>query len=166
MSTASRVSSIDPSTDSSAVRSCGRTRIVDPFCDKILVLGTFVFFASNVFLVPDAAEPGALRSLTGVGPAVVVLLLGRELLVTTIRGIYEGTGQAFGARASGKAKMIFQSVAIPVVLFYVFLLGFVEHGSAVELTFRVLRYVAVWGTLIVTLWSALDYIPRRAAAGG
>ena len=135
-------------------------RIVDPFCDKILILGTFVFFASNVFLVHDPAT-GAIVSLTGVGPVVVVLLLGRELLVTTIRGIYEGTGQAFGARWSGKAKMVFQSVAIPVVLFYVFLLGFVEHGSAAEVAFRVLRYVAVWGTLVVTLWSARDYIPRR-----
>ena len=136
-------------------------RIVDPFVDKILILGTFVFFASNVFLVPDPALPGGVRSLTGVGPVIVVLLLGRELLVTTIRGIYEGTGQAFGARWSGKAKMIFQSVAVPVVLFYVFILAFVDRGSAIEVAFRVLRDIAVWGTLIVTLWSALDYIPRK-----
>ena len=58
-------------------------RIVDPFCDKILVLGTFVFFASEIFLIPSPTRPGRLESLTGVGPIVVVLLLGRELLVTT-----------------------------------------------------------------------------------
>ncbi len=138
-------------------------RIVDPFCDKILVLGTFIFFASEVFIVPDAASADGLRSLTGVGPVVVVLLLGRELLVTTIRGVYESTGQAFGAKWSGKLKMIFQSVAIPVVLFYVFVLAFAERGHWVEVSLRYLRDVAVWGTVIVTLWSGLEYIPRPGA---
>ncbi len=136
-------------------------RIVDPFCDKILVLGTFVFFASGVFLVPDPTAAGGLRSLTGVGPVVVVLLLGRELLVTTIRGLFEGTGQSFGAKWSGKLKMIFQSVAIPVVLFYVFVLAFIDRGEPVEVALRWLRDFAVWGTVVVTLASAIEYIPRR-----
>lgn len=137
-------------------------RIVDPFCDKILVLGTFVFFASSTFLEPDASVPGGMRSLTGVGPVIVVLLLSRELLVTTIRGVFEGTGQAYGALWSGKLKMVFQSIAIPVVLFYVFMLAFIERGQALEVAFRYVRDIAVWGTVIVTLWSGWAYLPRRA----
>ena len=140
-------------------------RIVDPFCDKILILGTFVFFASGVFIVPDPNAPGGLRSLTGVGPVIVVLLLGRELLVTTIRGMFEGTGQAFGAKWSGKLKMFFQSLAIPVILFYVFVLAFVERGHPVEVACWYLRQIAVWGTLIITLASTLEYIPRSTTRG-
>jgi CDP-diacylglycerol--glycerol-3-phosphate 3-phosphatidyltransferase len=136
-------------------------RIVDPFCDKILVLGTFIFFASAVFVVPDPAATGGVRSLTGVGPVIVVLLLGRELLVTTIRGMFESTGQAFGAKWGGKQKMTFQSIAIPVVLFYVFMLAVLERGDTFEIALRIVRDVAVWGTVIVTLWSGIEYLPRR-----
>ena len=136
-------------------------RIVDPFCDKILILGTFVFFTSAVFLVPNPAFPGGVESLTGVGPVVVVILLGRELLVTTLRSIVEGAGGAMGAKWAGKVKMIFQSVAVPLVIFYVFLRGWHARGETVETLFRYLRDFAVWGTVVVTVWSAWDYLPRR-----
>ena len=141
-------------------------RVVDPFVDKILVLGSFVLFAGGNFLVPRGGGGGELHSLTGVGPIVVILLLSRELLVTTIRGLIESGGGDFGAKWSGKAKMIFQSAAIPVVLFYVFLLGFFPPGHWLTTAFRVLRDVAVWGTVAVTLLSALDYIPRRRRRAG
>lgn len=133
-------------------------RIVDPFCDKILVLGSFIFFASRYFLL---VEDGSVRSLSGVGPAVVVILLGRELLVTTLRSMAESSGQSMGAKWAGKFKMIFQSIAIPVVIVYVFLLNFLEYGSGFEIFMRVLRDVAIWGTVIVTIWSAWDYLPKR-----
>ena len=138
-------------------------RVVDPFVDKILILGSFVLFAGGNFLVPGAT---GLHSLTGVGPIVVILLLSRELLVTTIRGLYESSGRDFGAKWSGKAKMIFQSAAVPIVMGYVFVLGFVPPAHWLAVAFRVLRDVAVWGTVLVTLLSALDYIPRRATAAG
>ena len=54
--------------------------------------------------------------------------------------------------------------AIPVVLFYVFILAFVERGEPIELALRILRDVAIWGTVIVTLWSGVEYLPRRPKA--
>ena len=50
---------------------------------------------------------------------MVVIILARELLVTSLRGMSEGSGQAFGAAFSGKLKMVFQSVTILVILVYV-----------------------------------------------
>ncbi len=129
-------------------------RVVDPFCDKILVLGTFVFLASTVFTDRTTGE-----HLTGVGPIAVVLLLGRELLVTTIRGLHESAGVASGAKWAGKFKMVFQSIAIPVVLVYCITRGWLERGETIEVVLRILRDVAVWGTVVVTLWSAWDYLP-------
>jgi CDP-diacylglycerol--glycerol-3-phosphate 3-phosphatidyltransferase len=134
-------------------------RIVDPFCDKILILGTFVFFASEVFV--SQVEPSRGENLTGVGPVAVVLLLGRELLVTTIRSLSEGEGQAMGAKWIGKFKMTFQSIAIPIVILYVFSRAWLDRGDTFEIAIRILRDVAVWGTVIVTLWSAWEYLPRR-----
>src|SRR3954454_3962959 len=76
-------------------------RIVDPFVDKILVLGTFIFFAGKNFIIPESvteptATPLVVRTLTGVAPGIVVILLARELLVTTIRSLSERTGHNFG----------------------------------------------------------------------
>src|SRR5687767_2131459 len=36
-------------------------RIVDPFVDKILVLGTFIFFAGENFIIPDTADASVVR---------------------------------------------------------------------------------------------------------
>src|SRR5947207_10079543 len=64
-------------------------RVVDPFVDKVLVLGTFIFFAGKNFIIPHTVGPPGpsmvVRTLTGVAPGMVVLILARELLVTTFR---------------------------------------------------------------------------------
>src|SRR4051812_22420444 len=68
-------------------------RVVDPFADKILVLGSFIFFAGKNFIIPHAIQGGAqpkVDTITGIAPGVVVILLARELLVTTFRGMNEG----------------------------------------------------------------------------
>ncbi len=95
-------------------------RIIDPFADKILVLGAVVYLASPRFLDVSAVEAGHLRTMvSGVYPWMVVLVLARELLVTSIRGIAEEQGVDFSAKALGKWKMVLQSVVVPVVLLIV-----------------------------------------------
>src|SRR5205814_5943271 len=79
-------------------------RVVDPFVDKILVLGSFAFFAGKNFVIPDTVHDVTphmvARSITGVVPAMVVIILARELLVTSLRGSSESSGQSFGAAFS------------------------------------------------------------------
>src|SRR5215216_14361 len=66
-------------------------RVVDPFVDKILVLGSFAFFAGKNFVIQHVIVGAAhaqyrVDTITGVAPGIVVILLARELLVTTLRG--------------------------------------------------------------------------------
>ncbi len=61
-------------------------------------------------------ENRTIELATGLAPWMVVVMLGRELFVTSVRGVAESRGVAFGAKWSGKAKMILQSVTIPTVL--------------------------------------------------
>src|SRR4051812_37264896 len=69
-------------------------RVVDPFVDKVLVLGSFIFFAGKNFIIPDyelmktAGETNVfvVKTITGVAPFMVVIMLARELLVTSLRG--------------------------------------------------------------------------------
>lgn len=138
-------------------------RVVDPFADKILVLGSFIFFAGKNFIIPATVHSHAshmvVRTLTGVAPWMVVVLLARELLVTSLRGISEASGKNFGAVWAGKFKMGFQSGTILIILIYVTFLPWLEHEHW-QPPARIIRDIGIWGTIIITVYSGLTYIRR------
>jgi CDP-diacylglycerol---glycerol-3-phosphate 3-phosphatidyltransferase len=148
-------------------------RIVDPFVDKILVLGSFIFFAGKNFIIPETGPGGersleVVRTITGVVPGMVVVILARELLVTTLRSSSEGSGKNFGAAFSGKLKMVLQSVTILVILVYVNYFSHPHSGSwprvaEYEAYARVLRDLCIWGTIGVTVISGVLYVQRAMA---
>ncbi|HCT45680.1 MAG: CDP-diacylglycerol--glycerol-3-phosphate 3-phosphatidyltransferase [Phycisphaerae bacterium] len=127
-------------------------RIMDPMADKLLILGGFVMLATPSFratLMPN----DTVFQVTAVGGWMVVAMLMRELLVTSIRGAYEAEGVDFSAGSLGKAKMILQSICIPIVLLIV-ALGSPVEGTTGYLIIRLL----VWATVVTTLISGLPYI--------
>lgn len=133
-------------------------RVMDPFADKLLVLGTVVMLATPTFEFSDSGQLVMAAGFTG---WMAVVILGRELLVTSVRGVFEARGIDFSASLSGKAKMIIQSVAIPGCLLIAGLYGSQRPdwaGWAVTL--------AAWGTTLVTAASAVPYITRALRAGG
>jgi CDP-diacylglycerol--glycerol-3-phosphate 3-phosphatidyltransferase len=140
-------------------------RVVDPFVDKVLVIGSFIFFAGKNFIIPATAGGYVVYTITGVAPWMVVVILARELLVTSFRGLGEGAGQNFGAAFSGKVKMVVQSVTILVVLVYVNYFA-VRHGTQAEQYFRWFRDLCVWVTVVVTVFSGLAYVRRAIVVYG
>ena len=131
-------------------------RIMDPFCDKVLIIGAFIYLAGPRFVVAEIHEADgdvSVTMATAVYPWMVVLILGRELLVTGIRGVIEGMGFSGASNWSGKAKMILQSITIPIVLAIAINIHASEQAWA-HWTNVVLVYV----TVIVTVWSGLPYI--------
>ncbi|HMS15353.1 MAG TPA: CDP-diacylglycerol--glycerol-3-phosphate 3-phosphatidyltransferase [Planctomycetota bacterium] len=122
-------------------------RILDPFVDKVVICGTYVF-------------------LTGLFPKFVpawftVAILAREFFVNALRGYLESRGIDFSARGSGKLKMILQSVSIGCVLF---MMGTAHYGlfaspsplsgGFVVQTTSILLVLA----LVSTLWSGWQYL--------
>ena len=90
-------------------------RLMDPFCDKVLILGTFIYFAGPRFSVETWVESDRVLTMaTGIYPWMVVVIIARELLVTSIRSVLESMGKSGGAKWSGKIKMIFQSINAPL----------------------------------------------------
>ncbi|MDZ4754207.1 MAG: CDP-alcohol phosphatidyltransferase family protein [Phycisphaerae bacterium] len=130
-------------------------RIMDPFVDKVLILGAFIFLASPRFAIPVELEPDRFRMSTGVATWMVVVILARELLVTSIRGVIEAKGISFGAEAVGKWKMVLQCIAVPVALFVA-----VNEWLLNQPWARMTRDGIVWVTVIVTVWSAWAYIVK------
>ncbi len=139
-------------------------RIMDPFCDKVLILGAFIYLAGPRFVVVEwATEERLFTMATGVYPWMVVVILARELLVTGLRGEAESMGASFASTWSGKWKMILQSVAIPLVLFVTVNLDTAEHPWAWWFC-----TVVVYLTVAVTVWSGFPYLlrARKILSGG
>ena len=114
-------------------------RIADPLVDKILVVGSFIFF-----LVLDP-----LPKIFTAWFAVVVL--GREFLVSGIRGAMEAAGIPFPASVWGKIKTAIQNVTVGTGLGY----------AAWLPTSRVTELVTLglmWATLVATVMSGVTYV--------
>jgi len=149
-------------------------RIMDPFADKLLVIGAFVFLAGPGFTHTGEAIihlPGkpplpetVSGSVTGVQAWMIAVMLGRELLVTSIRAEAEGRGVSFAATASGKWKMILQSVCVPTVLILMNMPG--ESGRRPGDLATIAILSVVWATVGVTAWSAVPYIVRAVRTLG
>lgn len=131
-------------------------RVMDPFADKVLVVGAFIMLAGPAFSYDDP-KVVTLREfqVSGIYSWMVVIILGRELLVTSIRAIAEQSGIDFSADWSGKAKMILQACVIPFILL-VLGIGDITPGK----WGRIVIDVAVWLTLIVTVLSGVPYVIR------
>lgn len=129
-------------------------RIMDPFCDKVLILGAFIYLTGPRFTIPESVKAGDFHNMaTGVYPWMVMLILARELLVTGIRGVIEGMGRSAASNWSGKAKMILQSITVPIILMLV-----INFKPSVNAWASWACAVLVYLTLIVTVWSGLPYI--------
>ncbi len=123
-------------------------RILDPFVDKVIVCGSFIYLAA---VSPDVTGGQG----SGIAAWMAVVVVGRELLVTALRTFLEGEGANFSAVMSGKLKMVLQCIAVGVSLF--------------ALTYRFeprpewLRWtlpVSVWAAVLLTIYSGLEYIRR------
>ncbi|MEE2680743.1 MAG: CDP-alcohol phosphatidyltransferase family protein [Planctomycetota bacterium] len=129
-------------------------RVMDPFCDKVLILGTFAYLASPRFAVIDATGQ-VIGMETQVWAWMVVVIISRELLVTSIRAVVEARGIPFGADWWGKSKMILQAVTAPYALFVAVNPWFYESP-----VFGGLQSILVWATVAVTALSVIPYLVR------
>ncbi len=134
-------------------------RIMDPFCDKVLILGAFIYLAGPRFVIAQAAEEGRLFTMvSGVYPWMVAIMLARELLVTGIRGELEASGTRFPANLFGKLKMILQSVGVPIILCIVWLDPLAPGRAWLGMVRDALVYTLIGATFL----SGLPYIIHAA----
>lgn len=119
-------------------------RILDPFADKVIIGGAFMFLAVQ----PDS----------GVNAWMVITVIGREMFVTSLRSVLEQEGKDFSAIWSGKIKMIVQCAAVAGSLLY---LGY-ARGMAIQSELQIGRDVLLWLSVAVTLYSGYEYIVRAA----
>jgi CDP-diacylglycerol--glycerol-3-phosphate 3-phosphatidyltransferase len=114
-------------------------RIADPLVDKILVCGSFIFFLK-------------IKPLDGIFTAwFVTVVLGREFLVSGIRGAMEAEGIPFPATFWGKAKTAIQNTAVGSAL------GYATWFPEARWT-ELLTIGLMWATLVATVMSGVTYV--------
>src|SRR5262245_2095166 len=120
-------------------------RIFDPFVDKVIIGGAFLFLA--------------VKEGSGVSAWMVMAVIGREMFVTSLRSVLESEGKDFSATMSGKLKMVVQCAAVAGSLLF---LEFLQHDPDAETAIRLslARDILLWTSVAVTLYSGYDYVIR------
>jgi len=109
--------------------------LLDPIADKLLTSAAFL----------------SLVEMDAVPAWMVMIIVGREFIVTGFRNVAASRGLLIPASALGKGKMVSQCVAI-----FLLLLG--RRFSVLHLP----ALVALWAVVLLALVSAADYFRRFA----
>ena len=108
---------------------------MDPVADKLLVSSAFIMLSSHGWV-----------------PAwMVCIIIGRELAVTGLRNIIAESKEDVSASSLGKYKTGFQIAAIIPLLF---------HFTYFGINLQAIGNVFLWGALVLTVWSGVDYFIR------
>jgi len=118
-------------------------KFLDPIADKLIVM------AALIMILPFNRVPAWM----------VLVILGREMIITGLRGIASTEGIVIPASNLGKFKTIFQLVAIiGLLLHYDYRWFFsVDHPLLVVNMHNVGMFY-LWIATIITIWSGVDYL--------
>jgi CDP-diacylglycerol--glycerol-3-phosphate 3-phosphatidyltransferase len=84
---------------------------------------------------------------------VAVVIIGRELAVTGLRGVALSQGVVVPASSLGKSKTVSQYVAITLLI--------LEGGVPAEFVpFHLVSRITLWVAVALTVWSGVDYFYR------
>jgi CDP-diacylglycerol--glycerol-3-phosphate 3-phosphatidyltransferase len=107
-------------------------KLMDPLADKLLVSSAFIMLASCGWI------PGW----------IICIIIGREIAITGLRNVMVENNEDVSASNLGKYKTGFQIAAIIPLLIHYPYWGFNFHGVGMFF---------LWGALIYTIWSGVDY---------
>ncbi|MBI4707025.1 MAG: CDP-diacylglycerol--glycerol-3-phosphate 3-phosphatidyltransferase [Candidatus Omnitrophica bacterium] len=121
-------------------------RLMDPIADKILVLSAFAAFVQMQII--DAW--------------MFVIIVSREILITSLRLFALNKGKVLSATRAGKHKTFWQMMVIFAILGFIVLkevkLSYFTWNPGWEKIFRQGIYVVMTATVALTLYSGLSYL--------
>jgi len=110
-------------------------KFLDPAADKLLICSALIMLCAS------GRQPRV--------PAwMVVVLVGRELIVTGMRAVAASEGIVVGAEELGKYKMVLQAAAVQ---------GLVIHYPYWHINFFAAGLFLLWLAMVLSIWSAVQY---------
>jgi CDP-diacylglycerol--glycerol-3-phosphate 3-phosphatidyltransferase len=104
-------------------------KLLDPLADKLIVATALIVMVS----MSATANADGIERIPGWATWMVVVIVGRELAVTGLRGIASAGGQIMAAAPAGKIKAFVQNVAIAALLFHYPTFGLPAHDIGLAL---------------------------------
>jgi CDP-diacylglycerol--glycerol-3-phosphate 3-phosphatidyltransferase len=120
-------------------------KFLDPIADKLIVM------AALIMILPFGRVPAWM----------VLVILGREIIITGLRGIASSEGIVIQASNLGKFKTIFQLVAIiGLLLHYDYNWLFGIENQLLHVNMHNVGMFFLWIATLLTVWSGVDYLAR------
>lgn len=120
-------------------------KFLDPIADKLVVM------AALIMIIPLGRVPAWM----------VLVILGREIIITGLRGIASSEGIVIEASDLGKFKTIFQLVAIiALLLHYDYQWFFSSTHPFLLANMHNVGMFYLWIAFFITVWSGADYLFR------
>jgi CDP-diacylglycerol--glycerol-3-phosphate 3-phosphatidyltransferase len=120
-------------------------KFLDPIADKLIVM------AALIMILPYGRVPAWM----------VLVILGREIIITGLRGIASSEGIVIQASELGKFKTIFQIVSIlGLLLHYKYHWFFGIQHSLLQVDMHNVGMFYLWIATLLTVWSGMDYLAR------
>ena len=113
-------------------------KLMDPLADKLLVMAALI----------------CLVEVGDVAGWMVVVILGRELIITGMRQVAAAQGIVIAAGTTGKIKTITQMIAIPLLI----LENWPFSALGIAVPFNV---IFLWIALVMTIVSGAEYIMKN-----
>ena len=137
-------------------------KLWDPIADKLLVAATFIPF----WIVSHSDSSLSHLPWWGVLPLwVVIVIFGREILITVVRSVLASRGRVLPAGKAGKHKAVWQNIFIGATIFWYALVVAAERNgwtSGVYEVFRAFNELLVGVSLLVavflTVYSMVVYL--------
>lgn len=113
-------------------------KLMDPLADKLLTMAAFVCFVE----------------LGDVPAWMVIVILGREFIITGMRQVAAAEGIVIAAGWSGKIKTTCQMIAIPLLMLNNWPFSLLPFPCPMD-------QIVLWAALVMTIWSGAEYIIKN-----
>lgn len=111
-------------------------KLMDPMADKMLTTSALIMLVYKSMLSPI--------------PALIIIL--REFVISGCRLVWAGKGNVVAANWIGKMKTVTQFIAIALILL---------HDPLIEAIGFPLDMIVLWISVVLAVWSMLDYIRKN-----
>ncbi len=113
-------------------------KLMDPLADKLLTMSAFV----------------CMVELGDIPAWMVIVILGREFIITGMRQVAAAEGIVIAAGWSGKIKTVCQMVAIPLIMLNNWPFSLLPFPCPMD-------QIMLWAALVMTIWSGAEYIIKN-----
>lgn len=123
-------------------------KFLDPLADKMLVITALVL----------------LQHMGLIHPVFTVIIIGRELMVTSVRLIAASSaGKVIAAGWMGKAKTVTQMISTLLLMVEPVLIGWLgwENNLLLFLNYSPLGTITLWAAVILTVVSGVQYLVQN-----